>query len=337
MGTAVPSGRRGVDRQWCRSVARSMGRIGLALGSGAARGWAHIGVIRGLLDAGITPDVVCGSSIGSVVAAAYAGDRLESFEAWVRRLDWRQVAAYIDLSLRGGLIKGRRVFDALGTALPDEPIEGLHRPFAAVATDLVSGDEVWLRSGSLYDALRASVALPGFVAPARVGGRWLVDGGLVNPVPVSLCRALGAETVIAVDLNADLVGRRMRGRQPRRAKAAEAPVAQKRSRAAARRPSGFQSALQEMAAELRQRLGWEEERGEADAAPSIYEVVANSVNIMQVRITRSRMAGDPPDLLVAPRLADFALLDFDRAGEAIEVGRAAVQAALKESPYWQNI
>jgi NTE family protein len=315
-------------------MTRSGRRIGLALGSGAARGWAHVGVIRGLLEAGVEPEVVCGSSIGAVVGAAYAYDRLEAFEAWVRRLDWRQVAAYIDLSLRGGLIKGRRVFDAIALALPDTLIDRLPRPFAAVATDLASGEEVWLRTGSLHDALRASVALPGFVAPAHIGERWLVDGGLVNPVPVSLCRALGAEKVIAVDLNADLVGRRLGGRSQR------AGSGGKRSptRRLKPRPKGssMQGAMQELVADLRRRLGWDEDRGDGDAAPSIYEVVANSVNIMQVRISRSRMAGDPPDLMVAPRLADFALLDFDRAAEAIEAGRAAVRSALVESPYWQN-
>jgi NTE family protein len=315
-------------------MTRSGRRVGLALGSGAARGWAHIGVIRGLLEGGIVPEVVCGSSIGAVVGAAYAYDRLEAFEAWVRRLDWRQVAVYIDLSLRGGLIKGRRVFEAIAQALPDTSIDALPRPFAAVATDLATGEEVWLRAGSLHDALRASAALPGFVAPAHLGERWLVDGGLVNPVPVSLCRALGAEKVIAVDLNADLVGRRLGGRSQR--------SGSKGRRNPARRPtpqpggSSMQSAMQELVADLRRRLGWDEDRVDGDSAPSIYDVVANSVNIMQVRISRSRMVGDPPDLMVAPRLADFALLDFDRATEAIEAGHTAVRTALVESPYWQN-
>ena len=186
-------------------------KIGLALGSGAARGLAHIGVIRGLLAAGIEPEIVCGTSSGAVVGAAYASGRLDEFESWMRTLGKRHVAAYFDLSLRGGLIKARRMFEDMEAAVPDVALDALDPKFGAVATDLTTGQEVWLRAGGLYDALRATVALPGLITPAQVGGRWLVDGGLVNPVPVSLCRAMGADFVIAVDLNATLVGRRAFG------------------------------------------------------------------------------------------------------------------------------
>jgi NTE family protein len=295
------------------------GRVGIALGSGAARGLAHIGVLRGLAEAGIVPDIVCGSSIGAVVGAAFASGTLDSFDTWVRGLDWRRLVGTFDFALRGGLLKGRKVFEILADQLPDRPIVELERTFGAVATDLVTGQEVWLRDGTLYDAMRASVALPGLITPARVNGRWLVDGGLVNPVPVSLCRAMGADTVIAVDLNTVLVGRRFRGQRN-----------DIFGRGVAER--ALPPALQEIAAELRARIGRGEDSQEGRDAlanmPSMYEVITGSINIMQVRISRSRMAGDPPDLLVAPRLADFALLDFDRADEAIEEGRRAVAAAL---------
>ena len=291
------------------------GKIGLALGSGAARGWAHVGVVRGLREAGIEPDLVCGSSIGAVVGAAYAAQLFDEFERWVRRLDWRQIVGYFDLSLRGGLIKARRVFTTLAEAMPDRAIEDLPVPFAAVATDLATGREVWLREGSLHDALRASVALPGLVTPARRDGRWLVDGGLVNPVPISVCRALGADSVIAVDLNTALVGRRLRPHRPVDA-----------TRATGER--GFQTAVQEMIAEVRARLARGDDGAEEkEDVPSIYEVITSSINVMQERISRSRMAGDPPEMLIAPRLADFSLLDFDRAGEAIEEGVAAAKRA----------
>jgi len=299
-------------------------RIGLALGSGAARGWAHIGVLRGLEEAGIRPQVVCGSSMGSVVGAAYAAGRLDRFEDWVRALDFRRVASYFDLALRGGLIKARKVFDALAREVPDTPIERLSLPFAAVATDLGGGHEVWLRQGSLYDALRASVALPGLLTPARLDDRWLVDGGLVNPVPVSLCRAMGATAVIAVDLNTTLVGRRMG--------AGSADEEAEPQGGESGSVGAFQAVLQDLANDVMRRLG-RDDADEAPSAPSIYDVITNSINIMQVRITRSRMAGDPPDVLVAPRLASFGLLDFDRADEAIAEGRRAVQEALTQSPY----
>jgi len=293
------------------------GRVGIALGSGAARGWAHIGVLRALEEAGVAPEIVCGSSIGAVVAAAYAAGRLDDFEAWARALDWRRLVGTLDLSLRGGLFKGRRVFELLRERLPDCDVADLQKSFAAVATDLGSGQEVWLREGSLYEALRASAALPGMITPARAGDRWLVDGGLVNPVPVSLCRAMGADTIIAVDLNTALLGRRFRAQV---------------DGGKARADRALPAALQALAAELRSRVlrgsGGEDDKPESPAPPSIYEVIATSINVMQVRVARSRMAGDPPELLIAPRLDDFNLLDFDRAAEAIEEGRRAVAAAL---------
>jgi NTE family protein len=267
------------------------GRIGLALGSGAARGWAHVGVIQALEEAGIRPEIVCGSSSGALVGALYVAGRLEALERWGRQLDWRQVLSYFDLSLHGGLIRARRLVEFLTAELAGRTIESLERTFGAVATDLATGREIWLRDGPLVESLRAAIALPGFITPVRVDGRWLVDGGLVNPVPVSLCRALGADSVIAVDLNTTLLGRGV-------AAHAEAPGA----------------------AEAAPDVG--------PAAPSLYEVVVGAINIMQVRITRARMAGDPPDLLVTPRLADFTWLEFGRASEAVAEGRRAVAQAL---------
>jgi NTE family protein len=306
------------------------GRVGIALGSGAARGWAHIGVLRGLAEAGIVPDFVCGSSVGAVVGAAYASGRLDDFERWVRALDRSQVLRNFDVAFRGGLIKAARFFHFMAQALPDADIEALPRPFAAVATDLESGREVWLREGSLHDALRASVAMPGLITPVARRGRWLVDGGLTNPVPVSLCRAMGADSVIAVDLNTTLLGRRSLRAAALRRDTNERAVEASRveaSPAEALEGSALWSVVQSWAGELRGRL-----RGEAaddnHAPPSIYDVVANSLSVMQVRITRSRMAGDPPELLVAPKLASFALLDIDRGPEAIEEGRRALARTL---------
>jgi len=310
------------------------GRIGLALGSGAARGWAHVGVIRGLLAAGIVPEVVVGSSSGALVGAMYAAGRLDVFEAWGRALDWRQVFGYFDLTFRGGVIKARRLLDELAANLPVQDVEALPRPFACVATDLASGREVWLRRGPLLDAIRASFAVPGLIAPVRIEGRWLIDGGVANPVPVSLCRAMGADTVIAVDLNTTLLGRRLRGTPSAAPEAAEAE-AERDADASEETPSSeepvatgtLRTALDALVADLRRRVN-PSAPADREAKPSIYEVLAQSLNIMQVRITRSRMAGDPPELLVTPRLADFGLLDFDRAREAIAEGERAVARAL---------
>lgn len=280
-------------------------RVGLALGSGSARGWAHVGVIRALEQAGIKPDLVCGTSIGALVGAAYAAGELDRFEQWVLGLGIREVVAYMDVSLSSGLLKGERLMEFFRRNFIDRPLEELAMPFAAVATSLHTGAEVWLRHGSTLDAVRASIALPGLFAPVLSEGSVLVDGGLVNPVPVSLARGMGADVLIAVDLNSDILGRHLRaGPQPK------APA----------------SDVGDWIRKLQDKVGALIPAHSADepTMPSMLDVLTSSINIMQVRITRSRMAGEPPDLSVAPRLAHLGLLDFHRAKEAIEEGKRAV-------------
>lgn len=281
-------------------------RVGLVLGSGSARGWAHIGVIRALEEAGVRPDVVCGTSIGALVGAAYAAGELDRLERFVLQLRVPDVVAFMDVSLSGGVLKGDRLMDFFRRNVADRPIEALAVPFAAVATSLRTGAEVWLRHGSTLDAVRASIAMPGIFAPMIWEGAWLVDGGLVNPVPVSLARAMGADVVIAVDLGSDVVGRRFR---PAAAPEAPAGTVQK-----------WMRQLQESVS----ALAPEESRDEP-AMPSILDVLAACMDIAQVRIARSRLAGDPPEVIVAPRLARLHLLDFHRAQEAIEEGHRAVE------------
>jgi len=284
-------------------------RIGLALGSGSARGWAHVGVIRALERAGIRPDLVCGTSIGALVGAAYVAGELESFEQWLLGLGVKNVLALLDVRMSGGMIKGERLMEFFRRNFIDRPIEELPLPFGAVATDLDSGAEVWLRQGSTTAAVRASIALPALFAPALHEGRMLVDGALVNPVPVSLARAMGADLVIAVDLSSDVLGRRLREELETGEPAAGV--------------GEWRRKVQERLGKLRHARDEDETR-----LPSILEVVATSLSIMQVRVTRSRMAGDPPDAIVAPRLAHLGLLDFHRAKEAIEAGERAVETAL---------
>src|SRR5581483_4307753 len=182
--------------------------IGLALGGGAARGFAHIGVMRTLLANGIVPDVIVGTSIGAVVGGCYAAQNLDELEAWARSLTVRGVLGYLDISLSGsGLIRGQHLAARLESTLTDRKIDDLPIRFAAIATEFNTGHEIWLTRGRLAEALRASYALPGIFPPVLIGGRWLVDGALVNPVPVSAARALGARVVIAVNLEADRFGR----------------------------------------------------------------------------------------------------------------------------------
>ncbi|MEL7449114.1 MAG: patatin-like phospholipase RssA [Pseudomonadota bacterium] len=286
--------------------------IGIALGSGAARGWAHIGVLRALEERGIRPGVVCGASIGSLVAAACASGQLDTLEDWVRGLSRMDVVRLLDTGFRGGFMTGTRVMTAVGTQLEDKDIETLPVRFGAVATDLQTGREVWLRSGPMLSAVRASSGLPGLFSPIQHGGRWLIDGGVVNPVPVSMCHALGADVVIAVNLNADLVRRRSQRPPPKPAKKKE-----EKQQDEASVFGRFAGAVSDLF------------KGDSDPSaeePGIFDVVGASINIMQERITRSRMAGEPPELTISPKVGDFQLMDFHRADEAIEAGRQAVEA-----------
>jgi NTE family protein len=292
-------------------------RIGLALGGGSARGWAHIGVIRTLADAGIEPDIVCGTSIGALVGAAYVAGELDPLENWVRSLRLQTVVSFLDLSLNGGLIKGDKLMDFFREHFVDRDIRKLDRPYGAVATDLQRGREVWLREGRVTDAVRASIALPGLFTPVQVEDRWLVDGGLVNPVPVSLCRAMGADFVIAVDLNTDRLGRHLKPK----------PEKAPRKRAETEPETLADTVMARIQASMSQ-LGIN--HGAGPRIPAMLDVVTSSINIMQVLITRSRLAGDPPDIMVTPLLADLGLMEFHRASVAIDAGRRAAEAVMQQ-------
>ena len=294
-------------------------RIGLALGSGSARGWAHIGVIDALTEAGIEPDIVCGTSMGALVGAAHVAGRLAELRQWAAGATWRKIARLTDLRLTGGgLITGRQVVAFLRDLGIAEPIESYATQYAAVATDLATGREVWLQSGPIHEAVRASIAIPGIFTPARAHGKWLLDGGLSNPVPVSVCRALGADVIIAVNLNGELLGRRFTEPEP-----AEATRPSRISGEVLRRMLGpLPAALQ------RRRAPAEADLPPHEPAPGYFDVLATAINIMQDHITRTRLAGEPPHVMLVPRLRSIGLMEFNRAEEAIEEGRACVEQAL---------
>lgn len=278
-------------------------RIGIALGSGSARGWAHIGILRALEEAGIVPDVIAGTSIGALVGAAYASDRLEALQNWVLKIDWWEMLRYIDFRRTG--VDGERLMRAFCERVDDVAIEALPKPFGAVATNLYTGQEVWFKQGPLAEAIRASIALPGLFSPVYLRGGWLVDGGLVDPLPVSLCRALGADRVIAVNLNGDIVGRNFTARSAR---------SDLSNPLLTRLTAGVQSLLGSS-------IGQEEESTEGvGEAPGFFDAMTGAIHIMQDRITRARLAGDPPDVVLAPRLGHLGLMDFDRAEELIAIG-----------------
>lgn len=302
--------------------------IGMALGSGSARGWAHIGVLKALREAGIVPHVIAGTSAGALVGAAYAAGWIDELEKWVCELDAGDVRSWFDVSLgAGGLLQGRRLISFFKQSIGAKNIEDLPMPFGAVATDMNSGREMWLRSGDVMNAVRASISLPGLFTPVEYDGRWLLDGGLVNPIPVSLCRAMGADYVIAVNLNNDIVGRRV---NQKAAKAAAPPrVAE----------TQLGKDFNKLVARVSDWLGPNEndkpEKYKLEK-PSMLDVMSSSVSIMQDRITKSRMAGDPPDVMISPRLAHFGLMEFERGREAIEEGIAAVAPVLPSIKRWLN-
>jgi len=290
-------------------------RIGLALSSGAARGWSQIGLLEVLDEAGFKPDVICGTSMGAIVGAASACGRLAALKEWALAVDWRTVTGMVDINLsHGGLVEGGHVVDWLGSLDLVANVEDTPVPFGAVATDITTGGEVWLRSGPMGSTLRASISMPGIFSPVQVDGQWLVDGGLVNPIPVSLCRAMGADIIIAVNLNEDLLGRHPAG-MPHEPPALVPPPLKNMIDLLGSLPWALN----------RQMTGINLFGGET---PGYFEVLTNAIYIMQDHITRSRLAGEPPHVLLSPRVADLGLMDFHHAAAFIEAGRSAAELAL---------
>ncbi|WP_421995610.1 patatin-like phospholipase family protein [Reyranella sp.] len=302
-------------------------RIGLALGSGSARGWAHIGVIEALVAAGIVPDIICGASMGALVGAAHVAGRLPELRQWADAATWRSIARLTDLRLTGGgLISGRQIVGFLERLGIGAPIESYATHYAAVATDMATGREIWLQSGPINEAVRASIAIPGIFSPARLDGKWLLDGGLSNPIPVSVCRALGADVIIAVNLNGELLGRRFTEPEP--------PVETQPSRLSGEVVRRVLGQFPARLPSLRRRPANDEAPLVREAprdtapAPGYFDVLATAINIMQDHITRTRLAGEPPHVMLVPRLRSIGLMEFNRAEEAIAEGHACVEQAL---------
>ncbi|MDX2264823.1 MAG: patatin-like phospholipase family protein [Hyphomicrobiales bacterium] len=291
------------------------GKLGIALGGGAARGWAHIGVLKALHAAGLRPDIIAGTSIGAVAGGCYAAGKLAELEEFARSLTLRGVLRHLDLALPGsGLINGNKLASRLGEHLEPFRIEALPVKFVAIATELGAGHEVWLNKGPLVRAMRASYALPGVFKPVRIAGRWMMDGAFVNPIPVSACRAMGARYVIAVNLHGGGLSRVPH--IPAEAEADDdAPPAPKREDTARRslNPVSF----------LRRQL-----LARKDDAPGMSRVMMEAFNITQDRIARAKLAGDPPDMMITPRLESFGLFDFHRAEYAIQRGEEAARRYL---------
>lgn len=303
-----------------KNKSQNKSRIGLALGSGSARGWSHIGVIKALCKLGVEPDIVCGCSIGALVGASYCSGNLEKLEDWLLKLTKMEVARFLELNWSmNGFVDADHLQSFLKSYVCDEKvsIEDLDKTFAAVSTDLEKGREIWFTSGPVLQAVWASMSLPGLFPPIQNEGRWLIDGGLVNPVPVSICRALGADIVIAVNLNGDIVGKHL----------AKKPEVEVNYGIADR----FIKSIKEYSESIFP------ENNDEEKSPGLFDAIAGSINITQDRITRSRMAGDPPDILLAPKLSKIGLLEFHRASTAIEEGGNCVERLSSEIKYALDI
>ncbi len=292
-------------------------QIVLALGGGVARGWAHIGVLRTLIQAGLEPDVICGTSVGALVGGLHLAGKLDAIERWARSLTQRKVLGLLDFSFGGaGLFAGEKLAALLEEQADGVCIETLPRPFVAVATELETGREVWLRDGSLVHALRASYALPGVFPPVKHEGRWLVDGALTNPCPTSVARSFGGQVVIGVSLHTDVIG--SPNDQPSLGTPALAAVPQQASLTKWLRPDRM----------ILRRLFADRPDG-----PALSSVMIGALNILLDRVTRARLAGDPADVLIAPRISQIGLIDFHRADETIDLGARATREALPQIRY----
>ncbi len=336
-------------------------KIGLALGACAARGWTHIGIIEALEKLGVKIDVVAGCSIGAYVGAAYASGKLEGLKEWACSLsDW-QVLALMGVGLRrGGIASGQKVFDKLASEFCESTYEDMLKPFAAVATDLYTGREVVFNSGPIGDTIQASCAIPALFAPVAHGDRWLVDGAVVNPVPVNLCRQLGADFVIAVNLNADFRPLRLeklrQDHEENQRKTEDFFTKSqnvllqwfspdiKDDKALDKKGEKDKEASAEgvkteegIASEVIEKV--EEEFTEVPAKvnkrnpPGIMSVMSSSLEILQARVTRSRLAGDPPDILIEPQLTDVGIMEFHRAEELCAKGEETIARLAEQIRY----
>ena len=284
-----------------------LGELDDAAAGGAARGWSHIGVLRALDEANIPIKMIAGTSIGALVGGCYLAGELDALEDFARSLTPRRILGFLDISWRGnGLISGLRLAERMETHLGDTQIQDLPKPLVCVATEIATGHEIWLTKGPMIEAIRASYALPGIFEPVTVNERVLVDGALVNPVPVPVCRAYEVDAVVAVNLSSDIFGRGTVVRDL----SAMPDVPPPPSEAAENGGMGNAAIV---------KLG---------KALGVSGVMVEAFNIIQDRIARSRLAGDPPDMSIIPAVGTIGLAEFHRADEAIDAGYEAAKAEL---------
>ena len=301
-------------------------KIGLALGSGSARGMSHIGVIQALREMGIQPDFVAGCSVGAMVGASYATANLDKLTDWALSMTESKIKDFLSLNFSGsGFVNSLKLQKLFEHAIGIESLtfKDMKMPFGAVATNLNNGREVWLTEGSVHEALWSSMAFPGLFPSVLHNNQWLVDGGLVNPVPVSLCRALGADLVIAVNLNADIIKSYETIQNNDEADESEKPDKVEDSNN--KNSDDDNNFWQQTKSSFKKAMNLISSDGSKVNAPKGIDVISNSIHIMSSHLTKSRLVGDPPDVLLQPRLTDVGLLQLHKAEACIAEGRACVE------------
>ena len=296
-------------------------RIGLALGGGAARGWAHVGVLQALEEAGLEVSCIAGTSAGALVGAVYASGRLREFEDLSEHMDWKKVLYYFsDISFaRAGLVDGEKVCKMLRKYTTARNIEDLPRPYGAVTTDILTGEEVVLDRGEIIDAVRASIAFPGIFTPVKIGNRLLMDGGIVNPVPVNVVRDMGADFVIAVDLNHDRMSPEARSLRKEKHTAEKPGAGETELPEPLRKLSGK---LKEMVADFKMQRS---------SAPHIFDILGNASRIIEGRLSEAMLQADPPDVLIRPKVGHVSFMEFNRSVSTISAGYEAAREPLRKA------
>ena len=283
-------------------------RVALVLGSGGARGYAHIGAIAEIESRGHEVVAVAGSSMGALVGGLYAAGVLDDYATWARGLTQSQMLRLLDPKWSaGGAIAAERIFAKVGELVGERLIEDLRIPFTAVATDLRARREVWFQRGPLLSAVRASIAIPGVITPVVMNGRLLADGGLMNPMPIEPTASAAADLTIAISLQGD-----------RSAREQSTP---------AREPAE-PTWRDDLVERVRRSVGREKEPPDPLEQVRISDVVGLSMDAMQGLVARYRMAGLPPDVLVTVPVSAARTLDFHRATAMIELGQQLTAEAL---------
>lgn len=307
--------------------------VGLVLGAGASKGWAHIGIIEALVEANIPIDFIAGSSVGAYVGAIYAGGGLDRLKEFLLKMDGKKIFSYVDVAIsRSGLLNGtKRVNELFSMHTDAVTFADLSIPLVMVATDIERGRKVILKDGPIIDALRATMSYPGLFSPVMVDGKWLIDGAVVDPVPVGIARAMGADVIIAVDLNARIVSHHRGGLSSEKNKKDGSLFVRQTSKEELKRHpiinkiSAYLGNIENLFKDKNNSL-----QQEVASTPEIIETVMAAIGIMEERITRMNLTVDRPDILIQPRLGEMKMMNFDQVAHAIEEGYTGAQEKLED-------